>query len=111
MSQNEAPYAGSSDPFVIPRDATYRASSSDQEFVEDRGLNEDSVAAMTGDEAKQYLKLLLEVLRPDLPSLSWLRRAASAKSTPIQASSPGGPALDPVRKLLLEGRPPISYPL
>ena len=54
MSQNEAPYAGSSDPFVIPRDATYRASSSDQEFVEDRGLNEDSVAAMTGDEAKQF---------------------------------------------------------
>ena len=39
------------------------------------------------DEAKQYLKLLLEVLRPDLPSLSWLGRAASAQSTPIGVES------------------------
>ena len=104
MSQDEAPSEGTSEPFMIPLNSTHRAERPDQEFVEDPGLNEDSVAAMTGDEAKQYLKLLLEVLRPDLPSLSWLRRAASP-------SSLDGPALGPVRKLLLEGRPPISEPL
>ena len=49
MSQNEAPYAGSSDPFVIPRDATYRASSSDQEFVDlarkaaENGMSPDDI--------------------------------------------------------------------
>ena len=74
------------------------------EFVPDPGLDAPRVAAMTGEEAKEYLKLLREVLRPDLPSLTWLRRAASSRQSVIQHSH----ALGPLRKLLVEGTPPIS---
>ena len=106
MSQDEAPYEGSSEPFVIPLGSMYNASRAQPESVEDPGLNEAGVAAMTGDEATEYLNLLLEVLRPDLPSLAWLRLAAASKSKAIRLSSQTGHAL--LQKLLIEGKPPIS---
>jgi hypothetical protein len=78
------------------------------EFVPDPGLDAHSVEALTGDEAKEYLKLLREVLRPELPSLTWLRRAASSTSEARQSAIQRSHALGPLRKLLVEGRPPIS---
>jgi hypothetical protein len=78
------------------------------EFVADPGLDAPSVAAMTGDEAKEYLKLLREVLRPELPSLTWLRRAASSTSEARPSAIQRSHALGPLRKLLVEGQPPIS---
>ncbi len=50
-----------------------------QEFIPDPGLDAQSVAAMTPEEAKEYLTLLIRYSAPgDLPSLTWLRRAAAA---------------------------------
>jgi len=42
----------------------YQVSRSQEEFVEDPGLDEHSVAAMTAEEVKEYLALLFRVLRP-----------------------------------------------
>lgn len=46
-------------------------------FMRDPGLNANAIALMSSDETREYLKLLLEVLKPDLPSLTWLREAHS----------------------------------
>jgi len=68
-----------------------------QGFAEDPGLDEQSVADMTADEVKEYLTLLLQVLRPELPSLTWLRRAASRPLTP-EAATHGATPTPPHRK-------------
>jgi len=86
-------------------DSTFHA---EEEFVADPGLDEQSVGAMTGEQTKQYLALLLKVLRPDLPSLAWLRRADSSKSGGPQSASQSPHALGSLRKLLVDGKPPIS---
>jgi len=68
-----------SDP-MSEQDSTFHASTPEREFVADPGLDEHGVAAMTVEEMKEYLMLLLKVLRPNLPSLAWLRQAASSRS-------------------------------
>ena len=45
-----------------------------QGVIEDPGLDNHSLAAMTGEEAKDYLELLVKVLQLRLPSLPWLRQ-------------------------------------
>src|SRR2546428_13787117 len=48
-------------------------------WVPDPGLDAQSVAGMTSEEAKEYLTLLIRYFPPlELPSLRWLRRAAAA---------------------------------
>jgi hypothetical protein len=89
-------------------DSTFHVPRPEQEFLADPGLDEHSVADMPADEAREYLKLLLKVLRPDLPSLTWLRRAASSTSEARQSAIQRSHALSPLRKLLVEGKPPIS---
>ena len=90
------------------QDSTFHASTPEREFVADPGLDEHGVAAMTVEEMKEYLMLLLKVLRPDLPSLAWVRRAASSKSGGSQSSSQSPHALGSLRKLFVDGTPPIS---
>jgi hypothetical protein len=70
-------------------------------WIDDPGLDQASLAAMTDADAREYLRLLLDVLSPELPSLTWLKRAAAAKR-----SRPQG-----VPKVLIEllrSRPPME---
>jgi len=78
-----------------------------QPFLEDRGLDEQSLAVMTPDEITEYLVLLLRVLRPELPSLTWLRRAASSRPTATRGPN-RSPRSEPLGKLLVGGKPPID---
>jgi hypothetical protein len=47
-------------------------------FVEHPGLRSEHLYLMTGDECREYLWLLLAVLKPDLPSITWLRHAVES---------------------------------
>ena len=78
-------------PLYIPRSV--------QGFAEDPGLDEQSVADMTAEETKEYLRLFLRVLQPHLPSLTWLRAAASR---------PRGREPGLLRRLLVDGEPPLA---
>jgi hypothetical protein len=47
-------------------------------WIHDSGLDPQSVASMTPDEAKEYLTLGIRYVVPgQLPSVTWLRRAAA----------------------------------
>jgi hypothetical protein len=48
-------------------------------WIHDSGLDPHSVASMTPGEAKEYLTLVIRYVAPgQLPSVTWLRRAAAA---------------------------------
>ena len=48
-------------------DSTYHVPTPEQEFLPDAGLDAHSVAAMAAEEAKEYLKLLVESSGPNCP--------------------------------------------
>jgi hypothetical protein len=91
-------------------------------WVADSGLDADSAASMTADEAKEYLTLVIRYFpASDLPSLAWLRRATPAARKSGDSLSPCGSqppdAANPAPKLenavgLLHGvlrHAPVSF--
>jgi hypothetical protein len=72
-------------------------------WVADSGLDADSAASMTADEAKEYLTLVVHYVAPNgLPSLAWLRRTTAPARKPGDSLSPCGSeppdAADPAPK-------------